>query len=374
MGKFKSAMRSISYKLTPTKRRASTLYPAPTPSPPSTPEDRPMLPSFDFEPLTPFVTPSRSPRVRKNPPVVQPHTSSKRKANTEWKAGMRVAANDVASRISSQRNGYADMQEWNVATHDSRLQAAQADVAASLAMLDFELKLPLAELGDIGRPSDTYSRGKAVKAPRTLWTTAAARDVEERGTGVQSPALVSSEQVGSRGSETGPARTLSLSSSQSSFSFACRDARRTERTYAQAVETSSCANSASFTPQDPSAVNTVPSPPHSPTNFHIRDGKHPSSMSDEEFNALPKYSDVEDDDEYDEVYVPDSDVGSVTEKESEVSEEFGVPKVDEVMPNDAPGTPVVKRVHDGSYASAIKEMELIMVAERLKAIQACETV
>jgi hypothetical protein len=233
-------------------------------------------------------------------------------------------------------------------------------------MLDFELKLPLGKFGDIGQPQKTYSRAKAEATPRTLWTPQAARDVTLGGTGGQS---------GRRSS----ARTLSLStpSSHSSFSFACRDARRTERTYAQEIETLSFGSLDGWgVGSDDEEIQGLPNnglvPPSLPQTLpspSSAGSKHPSFMSDEGFAALPDYSDVENDPEYEEPYVSDSDVWSVTSKGSKSSEELAMPVVDDASASPEFG---IECLNDGSYANAIKEMELIIVSERLKAVQAGE--
>jgi hypothetical protein len=120
----------------------------------------------------------------------------------------------------------------------------------------------------------------------------------------------------------------------------------------------------------PNNGHAPPSPPQTLPILSSSGSKHPSFMSDEEFAALPDYSDVEDDPEYEEPYVPDSDVWSMTSKGSKSSEELAMPMVDDVPASPELG---IERLNDGSYASAIKEMELIIVSERLKAIQAGET-
>lgn len=203
----------------------------------------------------------------------------------------------------------------------NRRGSAYTDLAVNTTMLSFAKKLPLEELSMIGhgveslspkqnvmdclRDEDTaYSQRKA-PAPHPLrplhssWSFVRHNDAtdEQRSFSCELPQL-SSRTV-----------TLSSTSRTSTWSFACRSARRVEREHEGRDESDM---ESSFGSLDGWGVSSTPEQQEINPIPDSRRHKHDSFMSDKDFDALPEWSDVEDESEYNEPFQRDSDVWSVT--------------------------------------------------------------
>jgi hypothetical protein len=374
MGKVKHIVRSLRSRFTPTKQRNSELYLSPSPSPdrpPARPFPPRKLPSFDFETDTPISTPSKAPRMndehatrpfppRKSPSfeldIGAPGSKSPEPKNEHAARPFpprKLPVFDFEPTAPSKplpvknRNPVVPGTVPDVVAANRRIVSAQVDLAASAAMQDFAQRLPLEELGSIGHdlaPPASSSAQKSLPEPgmypasmarrvtpqRTLWMPRCAGEgrrvlsMPARTGGLDSESSNSSalrvelEQLTQRSSQTElytrSARTLSLTStasSKSSWSFACRSARRVEREHAGPNDPNINSDESSFGSLEGWGVTTQNS-----NDDLILHHKHESYMSDEDFAALPDYSDVEDDEEYDERYVQDDDVSSVSSKAS----------------------------------------------------------
>jgi hypothetical protein len=307
MGNFKNIMHSLRSRFSPSKDKVSpasssstaTSYASPPPvfdlyGSSSTLRTSPSS-ITDMSLFTPPTTQSKSPRTaHKNKPVLDsPHEMQD--------------IEEVPSIVQAQ------------ATADQSEVSPYAELAASLSMLDFARNLPLEELSMIGRSlepplvgcTDTstdlmdfsgcelvHQRAQIVTPEKTSPTQTISRSKEIEARVVELPSSVTQLQQSS-------SHTLSLSSESSAttWSFACRSARRIEGEHElPGIDED---QTSSFDSLSGWGVGDVAEP----TSSLIQRLEHAAViMSDAEFNALPDYSDVEDDLAYDEPFIRDADM------------------------------------------------------------------
>jgi hypothetical protein len=312
MGNFKSFVHSLRSRFSPSKNKASpasdsstaTSYASPASifdphGSPSTLRTSPSLAS-DASSFTPPTTPSKSPR-----PAYKNEPDSDKPYEVEDVVGA-VQADDTAE--------HSDVSPY-------------AELAASPAMLDFARKLPLEELSMIGRclvqPLASSTDTATVLVEPLFFNTRAQVVTPEPGSPTRTPSsgksitpLLEREfverleepHISVPISQRYSSHTLSLSEvgSDSTWSFACRSARRIEGEHELSdIDEGAVSSSVSLSVW---SVGDIAEP--SPLRVHQI--HHALKMSDAEFDALPDYSDVEDDPDYDEPIVGDADVWSVT--------------------------------------------------------------
>lgn len=219
---------------------------------------------------------------------------------------------------------------------DCPLVAARVELAASQAMLNFARMLPLEELCIIGRGLE-MSRSTVTETDQIIYTAS-----------VPSPPVLGKHRHGqSTCQETGTtagdiqklksysSHTLSVSSrsSASTWSFACRSARRIEREHRDGVDDDDASSFGSLsgwrvTYSDKTAggeslkmcamdFGMQEAQWSNASSWRSMSSSSPSrhesgimAMSDAEFHALPDYSDIESDSAYDSPYSPGSDASS----------------------------------------------------------------
>jgi hypothetical protein len=221
-----------------------------------------------------------------------------------------------------------------------------AEAAADATMLNFAKRLPLEDSNRVGhdlgfaldsrlnmtgglteaRSSSSSSSSHGAKL--TTSTIATRHDTVEEATGP--PALeysVSAQAPRGVGrSQQSSSRTLSLAStsSDSTWSFACQSARRIKREHERGYQSEDDGSEGSFgslsgwgvTIHDNTSVQQAPEVPENivtcPPNSSAGLNEQVFVISDAEFDALPDWSDVEDEPEYNAPLVKDTEVWSVT--------------------------------------------------------------
>ncbi|CAO2651745.1 Nn.00g000280.m01.CDS01 [Neocucurbitaria sp. VM-36] len=226
---------------------------------------------------------------------------------TPSKTPTRAKDVDVKSRTSAPFYAALEVESFQIETdniHEPYL-GPHAILEVNMAMLDFAKKLPLDELSMIGHASSSPTPNNTIK---------------EVSTQKEAVAIVESRTPDSYSSS----RTLSLTSvsSSSTWSFACRSAHRVEQGNEEMNEddvssfgslngwgVTKCEKASYDLVNEPapnalSALSSLTNDPSDSYESFMRyiepsntDGSRPT-ISDEEFDALPDWSDVEDDPEY----------------------------------------------------------------------------
>jgi hypothetical protein len=327
MGKMMQAMNSLRSRMTPSKstssvdRSAVSLVSSPSSSASSnearvsTPRMRTQPSAALFGLLTPPTTAVEFLLLEKEREVRQ-HPSAKH-----------IAQGGPQNSVESNEN------------ISTRRVSTYTDLAVNAAMLRFAKKLPLEELSMIGHgleslspkekvtdysPNDDATYGqREMPAPHPLHPLHSPWSFVHRSDSTDEQRSCSPELPRS----SSPTLTLSSTISTSPWSFACRSARRAEREHAghnESDDESTCGSldgwgvSSTLEQQD-EASDTGEFFEHASQYSNLidpspgsREHKHDSCKSDEEFDALPEWSDVEDESEYNEPFKRDSDAWSVT--------------------------------------------------------------
>jgi hypothetical protein len=212
-----------------------------------------------------------------------------------------------------------------------------AELAASLAMLDFARKLPLEELSMIGCSLEPPLNSSA-NTTTALVDFSDYNHAERHAMAVEPKHPPQPIDCVAKPQNSVPevrhfsSHTLSLfsESSGTTWSFTCRSARRIEGEHElPGINEDTATSFGSLSRWDVGDI-AEPSP------LRVQQVHHALNMSDAEFDVLLDYSDIEDDPAYDEPFIRDADVWSVSSAASSNTDEVYEETDETEAPNNHP--------------------------------------